>query len=407
MIQNTSQQKCRLCHGSELTELINFGRRPITKRLLTTPTPANEFTHPVALHACNKCGFVQILDVVPQEELYTNYELHSSWKPQPHLMSEIEELLKNGLVSKDSFVVEIGCNDGIALSLLKRSGIENLLGIEPSRDVSKIASDSGLNIINDYFSENIAAVIRDKYGMADLIICRQVLEHISYIDSFMNGIKALIKEGKYVLFEVPDFSIPLAYGDISAIWEEHVNYFTEDSLIQLLSHYGFEIQSVSKYNFSGGALCVVAKYISGKEHSYELVSKKTLHGILSYPANVDAFLSKAIDVLKEVKNTGGKIAIYGAGNRTVILLNYILKSYVDVVVDDQPEKQNRFIPLCHLPILSPAELTRLNIKLCLLAVNAENEETVIEKNKSFIAAGGRFVSILSPSDNLIGKAAVS
>lgn len=401
MTQHQSVRKCRLCNGEAFTELINFGQRPITKRLLATLPPEDEFTFPLTLHVCNNCGFVQILDVIPQDELYSNYELRSSWKSQPHINNEIECLFKNNYITKDSFVIEIGCNDGNALSLLKDYGVENLLGIEPSRDVAKIALDAGYHVINDYFSEDIAAVIQGEYGRADLIICRQVLEHISYIDSFMKGIRTVVKSGKYVLFEVPDFSIPLICGDVSAIWEEHVNYFTEHTISHLLTHYGYAVMNVSKYNFSGGALCVIAKCVSCQVHSYSAIREDIFRSILRYPINIDAFVHKAVPLLNEVKEQGGKIAIYGAGNRTVILLNYIFKHYVDIVIDDQPEKQNRFIPMCHLPILPPSELIQQNITLCLLAVNAENEEAVIDKNYSFIAAGGRFLSILSPSSNLL------
>lgn len=396
---------CRLCHSSNLSTLIDFGKRPITKRLLISPPlpQSAEFTYQISLDVCRDCGFVQISDAIPQDELYTNYVLSTSWKPQPHLKDEIDELLKNRYISESSFVVEIGCNDGIALELLRQCGVRNLLGIEPSRDVAEKAAESGFMVINDYFMEEKADFIVTQYGKADLIICRQVLEHITYIDSFMHGIQGLIKSGGTVLFEVPDFSIPLKYGDITAAWEEHVNYFTEDTLIQLLARYGFRSLILRRYNFSGGALCVFAKYSSEKFSSFRLLNEEELNYILCYPQRIESFLKKVVDLLKEEKKGGGKVAIYGAGNRSVILLNYRLKEFVDIVVDDQPEKQNRFVPLCHLPILPPDELIKQHVKVCLLAVNAENEESVMQKNKNYEENGGKFLSVLSPSAYLIGK----
>jgi len=396
-----SKYSCRLCHSDNIEELVKFGERPITKRLLESPLIDKEYVYPITLFFCRRCGFVQILNVIPEKELYTNYVLSTSWKPQPHLKDEIEELIRNRYISKNNFAIEIGCNDGIALRFLREYGIVKILGIEPSHDVAKKASSLGFDVTNDYFTREKALPIIRRYGQADLVICRQVLEHISYIDSFMEGIRSILNKDGIVLFEVPDFSVPLKYGDISAIWEEHVNYFTEDSLAQLLTHYGFEILVTKKYNFSGGALCVIARYAHNRSQPIMNISKNKLDYILCYSQNIKSFLEKIVNELKAEKRNGGKIAIYGAGNRSVILLNYILKDYVDIVVDDQPEKQNRFVPMCHLPILSPEELQRQKITLCLLAVNAENEDIVIEKNKDFTGNGGRFISVLAPSTYLV------
>ena len=74
--------------------------------------------------------------------------------------------------------------------------------------------------------------------------------------------------------------------------------------------------------------------------------------------------------------------------------------YVEFVVDDQVQKQNLFMPGSRLPILSSDMLEKHGIDLCLLAVNTECEEKVIEKHHSFLQRGGNFYSILPPSDRL-------
>ena len=357
--------------------------------------------HDIRLHICRDCGFVQILNVVPEKELYSKYALQSTWKPQPHLMDEIRTLRDTGALTNGSFVLEVGCNDGSALLTLQKEGVKSSLGIEPSTDMAQIAVSRKLNVINDYFTASLAERIRNIYGSCDLMICRQVLEHVSQLDDFMFATASIIRDNGYLLFEVPDFSVPLQYGDISAVWEEHVNYFTENSLKYLLQKYGFIPVLTARYNFSGGALTVIAKRLPTTE------AGEVNHLINEYDSNIlfgsrtEQFRQKIISYIRESGYAREQIAVYGAGNRTVILLNYFLNDVVSFVVDDQPEKQNHFLPQCHKPVYSSEALAAQNIKLCLLAVNAENEETIIRRHAAYIDAGGVFVSLLSPSERMI------
>jgi len=56
-----------------------------------------------------------------------------------------------------------------------------------------------------------------------------------------------------------------------------------------------------------------------------------------------------------------------------------------------------FMPGSHLPIYETKALLERDIKLCLLSVNAETEDRVIQKNHAFTQAGGTFHSIFPAS----------
>ena len=394
-------KKCRICNGSDCPVMLDFGPRPITKRLLSLPQSENEFSQDIRLHICRDCGFVQILDTVPENELYSEYALQSTWKSQPHLLDELNELRRLGSLSNDDFIVEIGCNDGSALMSLRNQGAVNLLGVEPSSDVASIAQSRGFTVFNGYFNSSLAKDIQGKYGKCDLLICRQVLEHVSYLDEFLTAVRSIINDNGNLLIEVPDFAVPLEYGDISAIWEEHVNYFTENSLKYLLRKHGFDPVLTRRYDFSGGAITVIARKASAEESIFvgNILSEYDVNSL--YRKKTEDFASRIIMYITASGYPKDRIAIYGAGNRSVILLNHFLDNFVGIVVDDQPEKQNRFLPKCHKPIYGSEYLINNNIALCLLAVNAENEDVVINNNLEYTRKGGKFVSVLSPSKYLI------
>ena len=117
------------------------------------------------------------------------------------------------------------------------------------------------------------------------------------------------------------------------------------------------------------------------------------------------FLEKAqrykkdlLSLLERKKTSGTKIGLYGAGLRANILINvFNLKNYVSMVIDDQPEKQHKFMPKSHLAILPRSTLLKEKVDFCFLAVNEESEAAVIKNNSEFLERGGEFKSLLPGS----------
>ena len=101
------------------------------------------------------------------------------------------------------------------------------------------------------------------------------------------------------------------------------------------------------------------------------------------------------------RDAGKRIGVYGAGCRAATLINICdLAPLVDVVADDQSEKQGKFMPGSRLAVMAGDELDASGVDLCLLAVNAENEEAVIGRHAAFVERGGEFVSVHPPSPRL-------
>ena len=78
-----------------------------------------------------------------------------------------------------------------------------------------------------------------------------------------------------------------------------------------------------------------------------------------------------------------------------------LSPYLEFCADDQVEKQNKFMAGSRLQVLPSKALEEHSIDLCLLAVNAENEGTVMAKHKEYCERGGRFASVHPPSERLL------
>ena len=398
---------CRLCGAPRLRELIDLGEHPIAHKFLKDPAE-DEYTHPVLLHVCEECALVQLVDPVPPEMLYTDYVTLSSWKPQPHVPRLIEMLGAQSRLDAGSSVLEVGSNDGGFLKALSDAGYHDLLGVEPANDAREAAQRLGVETLPDYFDQELGRKLVEQHGPYDLFVARQVLEHIERLDEFAAAMRTVMAPGALVLVEVPNFSFALDTHDYSAIWEEHVNYFTPETFERFLAKAGVRVLHNETFLFSGEIQIVLGEFVGDDPVDVSYDVDAACERADEFARDWEPTKERITSFLADHSAAGGKIAVYGGGCRSCSFINYAgLGPHIDAIVDDQPEKQGLYMPGSRLPILPSSELLGDGIDLCLLAVNAENEEKVIARNEEFAARGGRFASLHPPSDRLLDALAPS
>ena len=391
--------KCKCCGSVNLQKLIDFGMQPIAHNLLESKEQKDTFKHPLCLHYCENCGFIQINDPIAPEKLYTEYNYcFSAWKRQPHIPAEME-LLDKYIEDKNIKILEIGCNDGGFLEDLRQAGYMNVVGIEANPYAAKEAMVHGFDILNKMFDKHSAEEIREQYGYIDMIVMRQVLEHIPDLDDFFEALDSIVDAEKLLFIEVPDFGEALKSGDCSTIWEEHPNYFTYEVLELMLNKKGYVILDKAFYDFSGGAMCVLAKKV-------EVPIKNTLKSNMlqykNFASIVNDYSIKLRSALENAHERGAKVFLYGTGSRACTLVNGLeLGGEIDYAVDDQKEKQGHYMPGSHLPIISLDKVSNAvgQDNVFLLAVNHENEEIVANKILSlYNKENVKVVSLFTPND---------
>ncbi len=90
----------------------------------------------------------------------------------------------------------------------------------------------------------------DEAAPYDLVMCCQVLEHVSFPNSFLDELRGLLVEGGLLYIEVPAgiptrryFDVTVGRHRIDRVWRprmhEHINYFTKASLRNALLLSGF------------------------------------------------------------------------------------------------------------------------------------------------------------------------
>ncbi len=149
----------------------------------------------------------------------------------------LEDHLKNDLPrNKDAEILVIGCGAGHEVYSLNRLGYSNVLGIDISEDLVKLAKNKGLNcIIIDAFS-----FLANCDKKLDVILAFGLIEHFSKkeVNRFLKLCYNSLKDGGMLILKTPNannpFSLKWIYGDIT-----HQIAFNDTSLTQILLLVGF------------------------------------------------------------------------------------------------------------------------------------------------------------------------
>ncbi len=377
---------CNLCGKKKLRKILKFGKKPIVHHL-KYKIHDKEIKYEFDIANCLNCGHLQIYKNIDPAVLYKDYFTPSSWKNNWHSKLLLEKTISIFNLKKTDQILEIGSNDGYFIEEFKRKKFSKVYGIEPSKDVFQISKKKGHKVINHFFNHKI---IKKKFKLNkkfDLVYSRQVLEHIPKLKHFFHEINKSLRNGGYLMLELPDHDMYFENFDYS-FWEEHVNYFNRDTLEFLLAKNNFRVIHHETTLFSGKAIIVFAEKNTKK--NVLINRRKNKLKVKKYQNNFIIFRKEFQKFLKKFNK---KIYIYGCGNRSCNIINLLnLSKYISGYIDDNKEKQNKFVPYSNLKIFSPKDVD-LSKSVILLGVNTENENLIIKKIKN----NNNIYSILPPS----------
>ena len=386
---------CRVCRSEDVAPLLDLGRMPIAHRLLSAPGDAEE-TFPFALSLCRRCGLMQVSEPIDPEILYRGFNYNfSSWKPEPHRADEIALILEQAAPAS---VAEIGANDGLFLSELRAAGVATVAGIEPNPVSGKIARERGLAIYEGMASVATAQAMVAAHGPFDAVVSRQVLEHVPDVDTYFATVRALVREGGYLFIDVPDMDPAANLGDCSVLWEEHATYYTRPTLEALLRANGFEPVAVRTYDFSGGALAILSRRAAAVPAGDAIDAAGVARGE-RFAQRVGEYSARLSAALNRARANGVPAAIYGAGVRACTLTNALRVRDLAWSIDDQRERQGKFLPGTHLEIRPSSSLAEgTGPLIVLLAVNNENEVRVRAQISERTTRPVHAFSVCGPAD---------
>lgn len=207
---------------------------------------------------CEQCGFKHAIPIPTQEELHAAYRHEYYSKEKPLYLERAQEDLDwwNAVYSNryDIFeqhlslnshrILDVGSGPGFFLLHGKERGWQTL-GIEPSKQAASHSRKLGLDIVEDFLTEQTASNL----GTFDVIHMSEVLEHIPDPTTMLHIAYNLLNPGGLLCVVVPNDYNPFqealrkscGYQPWWVIPPYHINYFNFDSISRFMAANGFEI----------------------------------------------------------------------------------------------------------------------------------------------------------------------
>ena len=400
------KKTCQGCRENTVMVLIDFGSQPVCNRFSNTPY-VDDYFHPLILGQCQNCSLIQLMDLIPVEEIIPRVDWLKYKEPEGHLnsLSDIVSNLKD--LPEKPIACGITYKDDSLLKRLKERAFERIWRIEPEQDLGIAQKGvAGETIIPKLTTDSVKN-ITDKYGCVDVVIARHILEHALDTQDFLSIIWKFLKPGGYVVFEVPDCTKQLEGKDYTMPWEEHILYFVPETLKAIFDHTSFELTKFCHYSYKIEDVQIAIKQkkvASIKKNIQPMPDNFRLSE--EYAESFEKHRVRIYSYLKEYVSKVGKVAFYGAGHLSVMLVKSLkIEDFIEFIVDDTELKQGLYLPGTCLKIKSPKLLVKENISLCVLCLSVEYEEIVKKKNHLFIDKGGIFVSAFSMQKNSLFKIA--
>lgn len=390
------KKTCRGCHSNNLKQILSLGNSPLANNLLDKVGEC--ILYPLNLNLCLDCFNCQLTYVVPPNKMFKKYLYVSSTTKsfREHFNKAAKKYTKKFNLNKDSFVIDIGSNDGIALKPLVKKDIK-VLGIEPASNICKIATENGISTYCGYFDDKATNLIEQK---ADLITASNVFAHADDLESITkNAFKVLKEDGCFVV-EVQYLLDTIKDLTFDNIYHEHVNYWSVTSINSFFNRLGFKVNEIEHINTHGGSIRV---YVKRKEHTPHYSVKEFLEieekfGVnklktyLNFSKNISKRKKSLLTTLNKIKKEGHKIIGYGAPAKATTLLNSfnIDNSILSCIVDDNILKHNKIVPKVNIPIYSKENAIKKDTKyILILAWNFYKE--IINNNKDLLNRGINFI----------------
>ena len=247
-------KKCRCCGSKKLKKIVDLGKQPLANNLKSSKYKKDEL-YPLVINYCRKCNNCQLSICVKPTKLFKNYLYLSSVSKtlRSHFNNAAKKYVKLFGLDKNSLIIDVGSNDGVGLLPFKIKGFNNLIGIEPAYNLSKITNKKGIKTINTFLNKSTITKIKKK---SDLVLASNVFAHNHNLREMAINMLKLLKTNGTLVIEVQHLLKTIQDVTFDNIYHEHYNYWSLISLKNFFGGLDAVIYKAEKIKTHGGSIRV-------------------------------------------------------------------------------------------------------------------------------------------------------
>ena len=219
----------------------------------------------------------------------------------------------------------------------------------------------------------------------------------------MEAVEYSLSNNGVLVIEDPSLQSVIKTNSYDQFYDEHVYVFSALSITEITKEYKLRLFDAEEVENHGGS---IRYYICKNKSKYKItnrlkkiIAKEKKSGLNKFKtfSNFSKRVKKSKKdlnrLLNKLKKNNKKIISYGATYKSTTVFNYcnIGTKYFDYVTDTTLNKQGKFTPGKHIPIVSPEIGFNDTVDYAFLgAWNFKKE--IIKKEKNYIKNGGKFIT---------------
>lgn len=358
---------CIACNSKDLYRVIDLGLQPLANVYKNTKTE-NQKKYPLVLNFCKNCSHCQLNDFVHQDILFKNYVyISGTAKGQIKYFDWFSDLVISTIGKKQGSILDIGCNDGSQLNSFKKKSFATY-GIDPAKNLHKISSKNH-NVVCGYFNEDFDK-LKHKF---DAIVCQNAFAHNYNQLDFLQKCKKLMTNQTKLFITASQVDM-IKNNEFDTIYHEHYSYYTVSSMKAICERAGLRLIDVIKHDVHGNTYIYIVSLIGNESENVKSLVQQEINEKMfdvstykKYKKNAEELANKIDATINDFKNKGFFIVGCGSPAKSNTMINFKdLK--IDLVVDDNKLKQEKYVPGTSIPVKSFDVLNKIDKKICYIVL---------------------------------------
>ncbi len=382
---------------------LNLGKQPLANSFLndlSKKTLKNEFFYNLKISFDTSSYLVSVHNPVNPKKQYTDKYAHRASESKTMRTAFKKIAYKLNKKFKPSLIMEIGSNDGV---FLKNFSSKKVVAVEPCKNLANLTKRKFKTFPEFWNIKLSKKILKYKNKKFDLIFSANTISHIPNLKETFLAINNVLSDKGVMIIEDPSLLSVIQNNSYDQFYDEHVYVFSTISMQNILRKYKLRLFDVDILTTHGGSLrYYICKNNSKYKPSNKLINlvkleeKNKLNKFSTYKKfafKVEKSKKKLIELIKKIKSKNKKIISYGATYKSTTVFNYckINSNVFDYVTDTTKNKQGKFTPGTHIPIISPEIGINNTVDYAFLgAWNFKRE--ILNKEKQNIKRGLRFIS---------------
>ncbi len=351
--------ECRSCGNTNLKRVVSLGYQPLANNLINKKDEKCDL-YPLEVNYCEKCHNCQLSVAVDPKKMFSNYLYTSSTSRvfRDHFIKAAKKYSTElKLNKKKSYIIDIGSNDGVALKPFLDLGYKNILGIEPAKNLAKLANKNKIKTFNGFLEKKNIKKLKKN---ADLILASNVFAHSDKLKEMSECMLSLLSKKGTIIIEVQYLMNTLKDLTFDNIYHEHYNYWSLTSLVYFFKQFEAKIFRSEKINTHGGSIRVYIKKdkkVKIEQSVKKMLKEEEIFGMKNFKTyqkfgeKVHKIRENVLKNIKSLKSKNKIIVGYGAPAKATTALNFFgISKEIDFIVEDNKLKHNKFIPGVKIPI---------------------------------------------------------